>query len=311
MKKVIIVDKVHPQFSLRLQEMGFEIVEEYQKSSDDIPWHEYAGMIIRSRFPIDKSIFSQAKALQFIARVGAGLENIDLSAAKQAKVKVLAAPEGNRHALGEHALGMLLSLFNRLLWADQEVRKGIWLREENRGLELRGKTVGLIGYGYMGSAFASKLRGMDCRVIAYDLYRKGFASSQVEEVSLDYLKSEADIISLHLPESDETYHYLDEEFIASCKKNFFLLNTARGKNVKTAALVKALQEGKILGACLDVLEFEKSSFENIFQAGVPDDLNYLFQSPKVVLSPHIAGWTKESKELMAKVLLEKIENLNL
>jgi D-3-phosphoglycerate dehydrogenase len=311
MKKVLIIDRVHPLFAERLSAMGFSVFEDYEASAAEINWADYVGLILRSRMPINEAILSQAQNLKFIARVGAGLENIDLAAAEKQAVAVLAAPEGNRNAVGEQALGMLLSLFNRLITADQEVRKGMWLREENRGLELAGKTVGIIGYGNMGSAFAAKLRGMDCRVVAYDKYKMGYGSSQVEELSLEELQAEADIISLHLPQNEETLYYVDQDFIASCAKDFFLINTARGKLVRTVALKEALESGKIRGACLDVLEFEKSSFENLYSAGSPAELEYLLQTDKVVLSPHIAGWTHESKRKMAEVLLQKIEKLNL
>lgn len=311
MKRVLILDKVHPIFKERLPQMGFTVFENYQDSMEDIPWSDFEGLVIRSRMPITPEVFESAENLKFIARVGAGLENIDLNSAKTHQVAVLAAPEGNRNAVGEQALGMLLALFNRLLIADREVRRGLWLREENRGLELAGKTVGIIGYGHMGSAFASKLRGMDCRVIAYDKYKKGFGSSQVEELSLEDLKAEADIISLHLPQNEETLFYVDEDFISSCGKDFFLINTARGKLVRSKALIASIESGKIRGACLDVLEFEKSSFENLFTAGDSPELEYLLQSDKVILSPHIAGWTQESKVKMAERLLDKIERLRL
>lgn len=311
LKRVLLLDKVHPLFSERLGQMGFQLEEDYASSAQEIEWSQYTGLVIRSRMPIDADILRAARNLKFIARVGAGLENIDTETAQALGIEVLAAPEGNRNAVGEQALGMLLALFNRLLIADSEVRKGLWLREENRGIELKGKTVGIIGYGNMGSAFAAKLRGMECRVVAYDKYKTGYGDQQVEELSLQALKAEADIISLHLPQNAETLWYVDAQFIESCAKDFYLINTARGKLVRSAALVSALERGKIRGACLDVLEFEKSSFENIYSEGSPPELEYLLQSDKVVLSPHIAGWTQESKQRMAEVLLAKIEALAL
>lgn len=311
LKRVLLLDKVHPLFSERLPQMGFYLEEDYLSNAQDIDWPTYTGLVIRSRMPMDAEILKAATNLKFIARVGAGLENIDLDTAQELGIHVLAAPEGNRNAVGEQALGMLLALFNRLLIADSEVRKGLWLREENRGLELKGKTVGIIGYGNMGSAFAAKLRGMECRVIAYDKYKTGFGNEWLKELSLEELKAEADIISLHLPQNAETMWYVDSEFIETCTKDFFLINTARGKLVRSTALVSALETGKIRGACLDVLEFEKSSFENIYSEGSPPELEYLLQSDKVVLSPHIAGWTHESKQRMAEVLISKIEGLGI
>ncbi|WP_421753934.1 NAD(P)-dependent oxidoreductase [Croceimicrobium sp.] len=309
--KVLILDRVHDRFKEILPELGFQIEEEYFASQEEINWSAYSGLVLRSRMPMDSKLLEQATQLKFIARVGAGLENIDLDRARELGIKVLAAPEGNRHAVGEHALGMLLALNHRLIIADSEVRKGMWLREENRGFELKGKTVGIIGYGAMGSAFASKLRGLDCRVIAYDKYKKGYGNSQVEECSLAELQAEADIISIHLPQNTETLFFVDQDFLAACKKQIVLINTARGKIVRIAAVVEALKSEKLRGACLDVLEYEKSSFENLVQEGSTDDFEYLLQSNKVILSPHIAGWTFESQERMAEVLLQKIAKLNL
>lgn len=309
--KVLILDRVHDRFKEILPELGFQIDEEYLASEEEINWSAYSGLVLRSRMPMHAELLEKATQLKFIARVGAGLENIDLEKTQELGIEVLAAPEGNRHAVGEHALGMLLALNNRLIIADSEVRKGMWLREENRGFELKDKTIGIIGYGAMGSAFASKLRGLDCRVIAYDKYKQGYGNSQVEESSLEELQQEADIISIHLPQNSETLFYIDQDFLDACQKQIVLINTARGKIVRIAAVVEALKTGKIRGACLDVLEYEKSSFENLVQEGSTDDFEYLLQSNKVILSPHIAGWTFESQERMAEVLLQKIAKLNL
>ncbi len=307
--KVLVLDTVHPLFFEELPAIGLELIEEYQASSDQINWSDFGGLILRSRMPIDRPILEKATNLRFIARVGAGLENIDLDAAKELGIEVLAAPEGNRNALAEHALGMLLALFNRLLIADKEVRSGFWRREENRGFELASKTVGIIGYGYMGSAFAEKLRAMDCRILAYDKYKQDYAPDFVEEVSLEQLQQEADVISLHLPQNEETNHYVDEAFIANCRKPFYLVNTARGKNVSTRALVEALKKGAILGACLDVLEYEKSSFENLYEGEMPEEFKFILSSDRIIFSPHIAGWTHESNIKLAQVLITKIKSL--
>ncbi len=305
--KVLVLDTVDPYFFEQLEPLGYELVEEYEASADAITWEDYHGMILRSRMPIDAIVIQKAKNLKFIARVGAGLENIDLNAAQEKGIDVLAAPEGNRHALGEHAVAMLLSLFNRLLIADREVRHGLWRREENRGFELRNKCVGIIGFGYMGSAFAEKLRGFDCKVLAYDKYKEGYAPEYVQESNLETLLAQSDIISLHLPQNEETLYYVDEAFIKKAAKPFYLINTARGKLVRTEALAEALESGAILGACLDVLEYEKASFENIYQEELPEAYQAILSSDKVIFSPHVGGWTHESKLELARVLVEKIK----
>lgn len=307
--KVLLVDTVHSVLREGLLDFRYALEEDYTSPKQEIIKRisEYSGLVIRSRFKIDQEFLDKATQLQFIARVGAGLENIDVSYAQSKGIKVLSAAEGNRDAVGEHVIGMLLTLFNRLSIADREVRDGLWKREENRGHELQGKTVGIIGLGQMGSAFAEKLKGFGVTILAYDKYKKGYSE---HEASLEELKVKSDIISLHLPENDETYHYVNEAFIDSIDKPFYLVNTARGKNVKTKALVEGLESGRVLGACLDVLEYEKSSFENLFDGDVPKDLAYLLQSEKTILTPHIAGWTHESNKKMAEMLLTKIKDFS-
>ncbi len=292
-----------------LADLGFEIIEDFESSKEQMEStiSDVSGIVIRSRFPLDKEFLEKAVRLSFIGRVGAGLENIDLLTANRLGIKSFNAPEGNRDAVGEHALGMLLMLFNHLKKADAEVRKGIWKREENRGLEISGKTVGIIGYGNMGSAFAEKLRGLGCEILAYDKYKKGFENGYAKEVSLKEIQAKSDILSLHIPQTEETIGMVNENFIKSFKKDFYLINTARGKIVKTSALVNALNSGKISGACLDVLEYESSSFENLFGADLPGDFNHLTQAENVILSPHVAGWTAESKKKMAQIILGKIK----
>jgi D-3-phosphoglycerate dehydrogenase len=239
--------------------------------------------------------------------VGAGLENIDCDYAKRKGIHLIAAPEGNRNAVGEHTLGMLLSLFNKLHMADKEVRSGAWLREENRGLELDGKTVGLIGYGNMGKSFAKKLKGFDVNVLCYDI-KEGVGDENANQVSLKELQERVDVLSLHTPQTPLTTHMVDRLFINSFSKPFWLLNTARGKSVVTKDLVEALISKKILGAGLDVLEYEKSSFENLFSDDVmPDDFKYLIAANNVLLTPHVAGWTLESKEKLAQIIVDKIK----
>ena len=319
-KKILFVDTVHPILEERLLGLGYVCEHDLRFSKEEIGTKisEYFGIVIRSRFPIDQSFLDQANSLKFIARSGAGLENIDVTYAEQKGIKVFNSPEGNMTAVGEHALGMLLMLFNQLKKGDGEVRKGIWEREGNRGLEISGKTVGIIGYGNMGSAFAKKLSGFDCRIIAYDKYKKYFchpesveevtkSNNTIEEVDLETIYAETDILSIHLPLSDETYHYVNEEFLSKFKKPIYLINTARGNNVCVEALVKGIKTNKILGACLDVLEYETKSFETISSAKLPDDFQYLAKSEKVILSPHVAGWTQESYVKLSSFLADKIE----
>lgn len=306
--KIIFIDSVHSILQERLEKAGYQCDIKTDLSKEEI--HncigEYEGLVIRSKIPVDKEFLDKALNLKFIARSGAGLENIDLDYASSKNVVCFSAPEGNRDAVGEHALGMLLCLFNKLSWADLEIRKGIWNREANRGRELKGKTVGIIGYGHMGKAFAKRLQGFDCEVIAYDKYKVDYSDKLAREVSLEELKKRADIISFHIPQTSETIHYVDEAFIAEMGKPFYLINTARGKVVKTSALVEQIKNGKILGACLDVLEYEKSSFEKMFQDELPEDFEFLVGSPKVLLSPHVAGWSEESYFKLSNTLANKI-----
>lgn len=306
--KVLFLDSVHPCLEEMLTNAGFICHHDYKSSSAEIAQNigEYTGIVIRSRFAVDEKFLLAASQLKFIARAGAGMENINVAFAKTRGITLFNSPEGNRDAVGEHAVGMLLMLLNHLKKADAEVRRGIWLRAENRGTELGYKTVGIIGYGQMGSAFAQKLSGFGCRILAHDKYLKGFGNALVQEVTLAELQQQADVISLHLPLSAETNYYVDEHFINACSKPIYLINTARGQNLKTAALVSGLKTGKVLGACLDVLEFEKSSFENIDTEFLPEDFKFLIDSEQVILSPHIAGWTHESHEKLSRFLGDKI-----
>ena len=307
--KILHIDSNHNLLINQLNDLGFENIEDYTSSKTEVEAiiSEYDGIVIRSRFTIDKSFLDAASNLKFIGRVGAGLENIDCDYAKEKGVCLISAPEGNRNAVGEHALGMLLSLFNKLNKADDEVRRGKWLREDNRGLELDGKIVGLIGYGNMGKAFAKKLKGFDVEVLCYDI-KEGVADENCKQVTLKELKEKVDILSLHTPQTPLSLNMVDREFINSFKKPFWLINTARGKSVVTKDLVEALKKGKILGAGLDVLEFEKASFENLFSSNnVPDVFQELISSDKVLLTPHVAGWTVESKFKLAQTIVDKIK----
>lgn len=306
--KILHLDTNHPLLIQQFSELGFENHEDYTSTKSEVERkiHLYDGIVIRSRFSIDKTFLDAAINLKFIGRVGAGLENIDCEYAKSKGIELIAAPEGNRNAVGEHALGMLLSLFNHLNKADAEVREGKWLREENRGIELDGKTVGLIGYGNMGKAFAKKLRGFDVTVIFHDLLT-GLEDDNATQVSLKELQKRADVLSLHTPQTELTIGMVNKEFIQQFEKPFWLINTARGKSVVTKDLVAGLQSGKVLGAGLDVLEYEKSSFEHLFSHDLPEDFQYLIQSEKVLLSPHVAGWTQESKIKLAQTIVDKVK----
>lgn len=307
--KILHLDTNHPLLIEQLNGLGFVNDEDFTSSKDAIEnsIHQYDGVIIRSRFKIDKHFLDAAQNLKFIGRVGAGLENIDCDYAHQKGIKLIAAPEGNCNAVGEHSLAMLLSLFNKLNKADREVRNGKWLREDNRGLELDGKTVGLIGYGNMGKAFAKKLKGFDVDVLCYDI-NANIGDQNAMQVSLEELQEKSNVLSLHTPETPLTINMVNSEFINAFQNPFWLINTARGKSVVTKDLVSALQSGKILGAGLDVLEYEKSSFENLFSSEMPEAFKYLISAENVLLSPHVAGWTKESKEKLAQTIVDKIKS---
>ena len=308
--KILHLDSNHPLLINQLNDLGFTNHEDYTSPKADIQQkiNQYDGFIIRSRFSIDKTFLDAATNLKFIGRVGAGLENIDCDYAQSKGIALIAAPEGNRNAVGEHSLAMLLSLFNKLYKGDKEVREGKWLREDNRGLELDGKTVGLIGYGNMGKAFAKKLRGFDVKVLCYDL-KPNVADANATQVTLSQLQDQADVLSLHTPETPSTINMVNAKFINGFKKPFWLINTARGKSVVTSDLVNALKTGQILGAGLDVLEYEKSSFENLFTDNkMPEAFKYLINADNVILSPHVAGRTIESKEKLAQTIVDKIKS---
>jgi D-3-phosphoglycerate dehydrogenase len=315
--KILHIDSNHPLLWEQLEQAGFYNEADFTSSKSEIEAkiHNYNGVVIRSRFKIDREFIDKATNLKFIARVGAGLESIDCDYAKSKKIHLIAAPEGNRNAVGEHALGMLLSLMNKLNRADKLVREGKWIREGNRGNELEGKTIGLIGYGNMGKSFAKKLRGFDVEVLCYDILQD-VGDKNAKQVSLAELQSKVDVLSLHIPWTPETDKMINTNFINAFAKPFWFINTSRGKNVVTDDLVTALQSGKIIGAGLDVLEYEKLSFENLFlsspaEAGSekPKAFEYLLQSENVLLTPHIAGWTFESHQKLAQIIVDKIKKL--
>lgn len=301
--KILIVDDLHPVFKEQAIVQGYEV--------DDLPLitreetmaviADYIGIAVRTKFKIDKELMDAAPNLQFIARAGAGLDNIDETTAKERSIKLLNAPEGNMDAVGEHATGLLLSLMNNFRNADTEVRSGVWDREGNRGYELKGRTVGIIGYGFMGRSFAKKLAGFEVNVIAYDKYKTGFSDAYAKEVSMEEMVKQCDVLSLHIPLTKETRQMVNEEYLLHFRKPIFFINTARGEIVDTQAILSAIQNKKIIGAGLDVLEVEK------FPAlGVQDWFNELKLSGKVILTPHVGGWTFESYRKISEVLAEKL-----
>ena len=301
--KILFIDTVHPLLKQELEKENHICDSAYNKSKTEIQLiiSNYQGIIIRSRFKIDKQFIDCGSNLKFIARAGSGLENIDVEYAENKNIHCYNAAEGNRQAVAEHALGMLLSLFNNLNTADQEIRNGVWEREGNRGIELAGKTVAIIGYGNNGSAFAKVLKGFNVKILAYDKYLKDYSYKN----TMESIYNEADIVSLHIPLTEETTYLVDDKFINSFEKNIYLINSARGKCTNTKHLVTALENGKIKGVCLDVFEYEKTSFENLSQEGFTNDMQNLMNSKNTILSPHIAGWTKESNVKIAEVLLNK------
>ena len=303
--KILQLDKNHPLISEQLTAKGFVVEEDHTSSYDEVLENiaDYEGVIIRSRIPLDQNFLTKASHLKFIARVGAGMENIDLETADNLNIQLINSPEGNRDSVAEHVVGMLLILMNRLFIASNEVKNGIWKREENRGDELLGKTFGIIGYGNMGKATAKRLSGFGVEVIFHDILTD-LSDQFATQVSLEELQKRAEILSLHIPLTSETHYLIDDNFISKMENNFYFVNTARGKNIKTKALVEAIEAGKVLGACLDVLEYEKSSFENLEVEN--SDLQFLLDSDKVIVTPHIAGWTQQSKIKLAQVIVDKI-----
>jgi D-3-phosphoglycerate dehydrogenase len=306
--KVLFLDTVHEILEERLSKQGIICIDgkrlNLTQTREQLP--DIEGIVIRARFTLNEELLKFAPNLKFIARSGAGMENIDIAYCASRNIQLFNAPEGNRNAVGEHALGMLLSLLNKIHTANNDVKKGLWEREFNRGIELDGKTVGLIGFGNNGHAFANKLRGFDTEILAYDKYKTGFSNEQVKESSLEEIYKNAEVVSFHIPQNAETLYFGNELFFQSFKKNIFLLNLSRGKIVETKALLDAINSGKVLGAGLDVLEYEKSSFENLFDGSLPKEFMELINSKKVLLTPHVGGWTNESYFKLSNVLADKI-----
>ena len=306
MKKVLFVDTVHPYLWEELQKEGYSCIEGYDLSENAIieQHNDICGLVIRSRISINANYLSHFNKLTFIARAGSGMENIDVKYAHSKNIHAINAAEGNKQAVAEHALGMILSLFNNLNKADSEVRKSIWQREENRGIELNGKTVGIIGYGNNGSALAKILSGFDTKVLAYDKYKTNYTPKYAIESDMQTIFEQADILSLHIPLTEETQYIVKDSFLKQFHKPIYLINTSRGSCLDTKSLVANLNSGKVLGACLDVLEYEKTSFENLSEQ--TKELKQLLESDRVILSPHIAGWTEESQLKIAQILFQKI-----
>ena len=306
--KILIVDDLHPAFKLAAEDMGFEV--------DDLPFikkeevlkilHNYIGLAIRTKFRVDEEVINAAPNLKFVARAGAGMDNIDVVFADKKNIQLINAPEGNSDAVGEHAIGLLLLLLNNFRKSDIEIRNQIWDREGNRGYELKGKTVGIIGYGHMGQSFAKKLKGFEVNVIAYDKYKTGFSDEFGREVSMEEIVKFSDVLSLHIPLTNETKQMVNDEYLLHFKKQIFFLNTARGEIVNTKAVLNAIEKGKILGAGLDVLEIEK--FPKLAEQNFYQDL---IQNEKVILTPHVGGWTFDSYRKISEVLAVKLKNLEM
>lgn len=308
MKRVLVTDKTHPILCEKLQAAGYHCDVQADLSYNELleVINNYDALVVRSKVEIDRNFLDNTHTLKCIGRVGAGMETIDVEYAEQKGIRCLNSPEGNRDAVGEHALGMLLALFNNMVRANNEIRTGLWKREANRGLEIKGKTIGIIGFGNMGSSFAKRLRGFECNIISYDKYKKNYAPEYVEEVELDELFERADVVSFHVPLTAETHYMADADFFNSFSKPIYLVNTARGAVVKTVDLVSAMQSGKVLGVALDVIEYENMSKDGLDLKTLSADFKYLLQADNAVLTPHIGGWTVESKYKLADVLADKI-----
>jgi len=306
--RALIVDKIHDimfQFFSDVK-IKYDYQPHITKDEFDTIISNYEILIIRSKFKISSIEIDKALNLKIIGRVGAGLENIDTQYAQSKNIICLNSPEGNRDAVGEHTIGMLLNLLNKISKAEQEVRQGIWNRESNWGTELSNKTIGIIGYGNMGRAFAQRIKAFTPNVLAYDKYKINYSDNFVQEAQMQDLFEQCDILSLHIPLTKDTKHLVSQDFIHQFKKDIILINTARGECVNTDDLVVALKSKKIKGACLDVLEYEKTNFEEMFSEKISKSLAYLIKTPNVIITPHIAGWTNESYYKLSKIMAEKV-----
>lgn len=308
MKRILVTDNTHPILCQKLSAAGYHCDVQADLSYSELlsVVNNYDAMVVRSKVEIDRNFLSQVNTLKCIGRVGAGMETIDVDYAEARGIRCLNSPEGNRDAVGEHALGMLLALFNKIVKANTEIRNGYWKREDNRGLEIKGKTIGIIGFGNMGSSFAKRLQGFDCNIISYDKYKTNYTPGYVEEVDLVELYHRADVVSFHVPLTAETRYMADAEFFNSFAKPIYIINTARGAVVNTIDLAEALQSGKVLGAALDVIEYENMAKDGLDINSLTPDFKYLIDSDNVVFTPHVGGWTIESKYKLAAVLADKI-----
>lgn len=308
-RKVIFIDEPHPFLSHTLPELGFDCIFMFRDDRETIvrALGDCFGMVVRSRIRLDRPFLQAAKSLAFIARLGVGVEHIDLEYAGQRGIAVLTSPEGSRDTVAEHTLGMLLMLMNNLGRADRQVRQGGWIREGNRALELKGKTVGILGYGNMGTAFARRLNGFGTRTIVYDKFKPECGDTYAEAVDLPVLQRESDILSIHIPDTPENHYFVNADFLRTFAKPIFLVNTARGTVLDTSGLVEQMEAGKVLGAALDVIEYETLSFESLKPLELPAPFQYLVRSDRTVLTPHIAGWSLESNEGHARTLVDKIK----
>ncbi|WP_341657574.1 2-hydroxyacid dehydrogenase [Blattabacterium cuenoti] len=309
-KKILILDKNHPFIIYKLKKKGFICDENYDDSTDQINLSAYDGVILRSRLKIDKKFIEKAKNLKFIARIGSGTENIDKDHVRKKGITLISSPEGNKDAVAEHAIGMLLCMMNHIIHSHQQIITGKWSRETNRGIEIMGKTIGIIGYGNTGKAFAKKLSGFDAKILCYDILPE-IGDIYAKQVNMNTIFKKSDVISLHVPYTKRTKGMINYDFIKNFYKPFYLINTSRGGCLITSHLANALKNGKIYGACLDVLEYENFSSSNIFlNQKFHKSFLYLIHSNKVLFTPHIAGWTKESKFKMDRKIVEKIIFLN-
>lgn len=313
--KVLITDNTHPILQEKLENAGIVVTVDYNTNYNQLLSiiDNYDGLVVRSKIVIDSDFIAQCHRLKCIGRVGAGMDTIDVESAERKGIRCLNSPEGNCDAVGEHTLGLLLALFNKIASANMDVRKGLWQREANRGIEIKGKTIGIIGFGNMGGAFAKRLAGFDCHVLAYDILgsqASGFSLHlpYVENVSLNTLQANADVVSLHVPLTPSTQYLVDSQFLNTFAKPIFLLNTSRGAVVNTCDLVTALQSQQVLGAALDVIEYENMANDGLSIDHLPNDFRYLLQCANTIVTPHVAGWTIESKYKLAAVLADKIIN---
>lgn len=305
MPKVIITAKSHEILRERLPLHGYQVDYRPEISYDELyqSMKDVEGLVVSTRLPIDKALLEAGTSLRWIGRLGSGMELIDVDFARSRDIRVVSSPEGNCDAVGEHALGMLLSLMNRIAWSHREVGEGIWKRDPNRGWELGGKTVGIVGFGHTGSAFAQKLQGFGVTILAYDKYKAGFARGNIREASLEQVCRYSDVLSFHVPLTPETRHMADTALFRSLDQKPWVLNTSRGEVLRTTALVAALKEGLVAGAGLDVLENERLDTYSPLET---EQLRWMTSQPNVIVTPHIAGYSHESFYKMSQVILEKL-----